>query len=97
MNTEAERLERQQEIIADIAFNGGMYWQRLGSETANQVSEAIEGSRGLMQKFVQWAGEFDAFWEGLDDNDDRRQNYITEIDDFAIGKINAMIAEIRLS
>lgn len=96
MNAEADRLERTQEIIADVAFAGGMYWARLSEDVREQISDAIDGSRGLMQKFVAWATEFDVFWEALDEDDDRRHNYITEVDDFAIGKINAMVAEIRL-
>lgn len=96
MNATAERLERMQEIIADIAFVGGSYWNRLDTEVASRISDATEGSRGMMRRFVEWAGEFDAMWEALDEDDERRENYIGEVDDFAHMKINAMVAEIQL-
>lgn len=101
MNAAAERLERQQEIIADIAFVGGTYWNRLSEQARDIISEHTEGSRGLMQLFVSWAGEFDAMWEALDPGDEKDQekleNYIGEVDDFAMQKMNVLVAECRLS
>lgn len=97
MNAAADRLERQQEIIADIAFTCGAYWNRMSEKARDVVSEHTEGSRGMMAMFIEWAGEFDAMWIALDEDDDRRENYIGEVDDFAHQKMNVLVAECRLS
>lgn len=92
-------IERQQEIIADISFAGGSYWERLNEDARTRILDQIEGSRGLMQRFVAWAVEFDAAWEALDPGADRDKldNYIGEVDDFAHQKMNALVAECRLA
>lgn len=93
---ERDKLNREQEIIADIGFHVGYKWRGLSEDVRNQIMDAIEGSRGLVEHIIRWAGEFDVFWEALPENDERRENYISEVDDFANEKFSAMVAEIRL-
>ena len=91
-----DALARQQEIIADIGFNAGYHWHSVSEEARGDLIDHLDGSRGLMEKIIDWAREFDAFWEALPENDGRRENYISEVDEFAEQKLKTMIAEIRL-
>lgn len=93
MNTAAERLLRQQEIIADIAFNCGAYWNRMPDSACAQIMDNMDGSRSLIGQFISWASEFDVMWESLDEDDNRRENYIGEVDDFAHSKMNELVAQ----
>ncbi len=85
-------LLRRQEIIADIGFEMGARWGDIDVDVRCKIMEAHGGSRGLMQELNLWAVEFDAFWEALPEHDDRREDYITEIDNFACKKMNEMVA-----
>lgn len=96
VGAERDKLKREREIIADIGFDVGHNWRDLSEEVREQIMEVIGGSRGLVNYIIRWAGEFDVFWEALPENDVRRQDYISEVDDFANGKFSAMVAEIRL-
>lgn len=96
VTAERDKLSREREIIADIGFSVGYKWRDLSEEVREQIVEAIEGSRGMVDNIVRWASEFDVFWEALPEFDDRRQDYISKIEDFANEKFSAMVAEIRL-
>lgn len=91
-NDPTAALLRKQEIIADIGFEVGYAWATTSDEICSQLIDDLEGSRGLMQKVIEWANEFDLFWEGLADNDPRRENYIPEICQFSIDKFTKMVA-----
>lgn len=93
---EREALQRQREILADIAFTSGHKWMQYDETIRDALMEDLEGSRGLKDKFVEWAIEFDKLWEGLDSTDPRRENYIIEIDDFTLDKLNGLIVMTRL-
>jgi hypothetical protein len=84
---------RMQEIIADIGFYVGHRWRTLHIDICQKILEPIEGTRGLMDLIVQWASEFDAFWEELPQDDDRRENYIEVVDDFAAKRLDKLIEE----
>lgn len=96
LTAERDKLKREQEVLADIGFHVGHRWRELSVEVRSQIMDATEGSRGLVDNMIRWAGEFDVFWEALPEDDDRRENYISEVDDFANEKFSAMVAEIRL-
>jgi hypothetical protein len=89
-NEVAKALMRKQELIADIGFEVGHWWERTTNSGCSKIMEHCDGSRGLMQLVVEWAGEFDTFWEALDEDDDRRENYIEEIVNFTAKKIAAL-------
>lgn len=76
----AASLLRKQEIIADIAFNIGAYWSKMNVHDASTIMDTLGGSRCMMQKIIEWADEFDAYWEALDPNADEREDYIGIID-----------------
>jgi hypothetical protein len=87
-------LKRQQEIIADIGFEVGHIWRPLDIELCQAIMDKHEGSRGLMELVVDWAKEFDVFWEALPEDDERRDNYISEVSNFAVEKFNALVKEV---
>lgn len=91
-----DALTRQQEIIADIGFSMGHHWHSVSEKVRGGLMDHLEGSRGLMEKAVEWAVEFDTWWEALPEEDDRRQNYISEVEEFAGKKMKTLIAEFRL-
>lgn len=98
MEIEKERdaLLRQQEILADISWNLSTLFQSLGVPTRTALMDALEGSRGMVGKAIEWAAEFDAFWEALPVGDSRREDYYSEIDEFTDTKFKTLIAETRL-
>ncbi|MGN8188699.1 hypothetical protein ACTJLD_22185 [Burkholderia sp. 22088] len=85
-----EALERQQEILADIAFEAGNRWARADSRACGKVIDALNGSRGLMEEFIDWANEFDMLWEAgeLDQED-----YIGELCRFADRKLTELFRD----
>jgi len=93
---EREALLRQREIISSIAFEVGHKWSQYNEDVRKALMEDLEGSRGLHDKFVEWSIEFDKFWEALPEGDPRRENYIIEIDDFTLDKLNGLIVMTRL-
>lgn len=94
LGQEVEALRRQQEIIADIGWTVGYNWQPIDEKLRGQIMDAVEGSRGLMEKCTDWAKEFDAIWEAKDK--DKREDYISEVDEFATEKFRGLVAEVRL-
>jgi hypothetical protein len=96
LTAECDALKRQQEILAFIAFEVGYRWHSVGDVAHDEIMNALEGSVGMMQKAVEWAKEFDAFWEARPDDDERKQDFIGEVSEFAGGKFDAMVAQIRL-
>lgn len=91
---ERDALIRQREILSDIAFNSGFAWRSISTEVRSQVMDALLGSRGLHEKFIEWAIEFDKEWESR--RDDGREDYYTDIDNFAADKLAQLVASIRL-
>ncbi|RQZ70139.1 hypothetical protein [Burkholderia sp. Bp9004] len=85
-----EALERQQEILADIAFEAGNRWARTDSTLCGKVIDALNGSRGLIEEFIDWANEFDLLWEAgeLDPED-----YIGELCRFADRKLTELFRD----
>ena len=94
LNSERNALRRQREILFDISFAVGSYWGRLDTNIAGQILDKIGGSRELRDLVYEWTEEFDAAWEMRDDA--LQCNYIGEIDDFAIAKVNVLVTTIRL-
>lgn len=94
LGDEVEALRRQQEIVADVSWVVGYHWRVVDEPVRMEVMDAIDGSRGLMAKCVEWAKEFDHVWEAKDV--DKREDYIVEVDHFASSKFKALVAEIRL-
>lgn len=94
LGNEVEALRRQQEIIADISWAVGYHWRPLDEALKGQVMDAVEGSRGLMERCTDWAKEFDAIWEAKDK--DKREDYISDVEIFAAEKFRALVAEVRL-
>lgn len=93
---ERDNLSRQQEILSDIAFNCGLAWNDCGEGICAAIMEELQGSRGLMDKFKEWAREFDSWWESLEQDAPQRENYIEVIDTFSSDKFNALVATVRL-
>jgi hypothetical protein len=87
-------LKRQQEIIADISFYVGHRWASLTDTVREYIMDDVNGSRGLMDRAVDWAVEFDAFWEALPEDDERRENYIGEVDEFASSKFDELYLRV---
>lgn len=85
-------LERQQELIAFISFEIGYRWAALGDDVASKMMDSVEGSVGMLQRAVEWAGEFDVIWESLPANDDRRQDFIAQVSDFAGDKFDRLVS-----
>lgn len=96
LHAQIEGYQRREEILTDIAFNCGIHWSRINAKLGGELMDHLDGSRGLHERFVQWAREFDAWWEALDEEDDRRENYLIEIDRFAKQKFDAMVVEAKL-
>ncbi len=96
LENERDALLRQQEIISDISYTGGYSWHSVSEDVREALMDELNGSRGLHEKFVEWAKEFDALWEALPEDDDRRQNYIAEVDNFAQAKFDGLVATVRL-
>lgn len=87
-------LKRQQEIIADISFHVGHRWHGLHEHVRQYIMDDVNGSRGLMERAVDWAEEFDRFWEALPEDDSRREDYISEVDEFASKKFDELYLRV---
>jgi hypothetical protein len=86
-------LKRQQEIIADFSFSMGHLWRPLHIDTCQKIMDHVEGSFGLHQRVIEWAKEFDTYWEALPEEDDRRHDFLGETDAFFTKKFEALKAE----
>lgn len=86
-----DALERQQEILFDIAFNLGANHNPLKQETSD-LMDWLGGSRELFERVKTWAGEFDAAWEADPAHLDK-EDYLTEIDTFTSVKWAALERE----
>jgi hypothetical protein len=85
---------RMREIIADISFYVGHRWHGLTETVREYIMDDVNGSRGLMERAVDWAEEFDRFWEALPEDDERRENYISEVDEFASSKFDELYLRV---
>jgi hypothetical protein len=92
MGKKRKALARQQEILADIAFNVGHRWVQAGREVTDRILDSLEGSRGLTGRMIEWAVEFDAAWEA-GQADLNLENYIGEIDEFSDNKFKELVRE----
>lgn len=78
------------EAIFDIAFNFG---HRLHSfDKCDDLMEMLEGSRGLKDRVVAWAQEFDTAWRARAEG--KREEYLGEIDAFTDKKWRGLLAEL---
>lgn len=96
MLTTAQQLNqalRMHELIADLGFNLGNVWRPQLLEACQKVLDHVGGSRGLMERVVQWAREFDTDWEARGEAD--QENYIEDIDTFFAEKWQALKAEAK--
>lgn len=87
-----QQASRAHEIIADLAFDLGNRWRDMQVASCQGIMDHVGGSRGLMDWIVGCAHEFDALWEALPPDDERRDDYIGEVDAFA----NKKFAELKL-
>ncbi len=85
-----------QEVMFDVAFATGQYWARLDSKIADELMDAMDGSRGLFQHCLKWANEFHSMWTANLPDEEPEQDYLIAIDDFTFSKINVLIASTRL-
>lgn len=95
LTAERDALKRQRKILTDIGFICGSHWAGLSEATREALSEKLDGSRGLVAQIIEWAVEFDVYWEALPVHE-RRDNYISEVDDFAEAKFKTLVVETRL-
>ena len=87
-----DALERQQEILFDIAFNLGASHNPLGQATSD-LMDWLGGSRELFERVKTWAGEFDVAWESQKASGVENDDYLTEIDTFTSVKWAALERE----
>jgi hypothetical protein len=90
-----DALVRRQEYIAAIAMGVGFVWYQISTEVRAAIMDQVDGSSGLHDKIVEWAGEFDAYWEAH--SGIAQDEFVNEIANFADAKIKTLIAEARLS
>jgi len=90
MGKKRKALARQQEILADIAFNVGHKWAQTGREVTDRILNSLEGSRGLSARMIEWAVEFDTAWEAGEVD---LENYIGEIDEFSDAKFAELVRD----
>ena len=89
------KAERQQEIISYIAFNLGLAWRhRLDVPTQKSIMDNLDGSPGLMDRVIESARKFDEFWEALPEHDERRENYIGEVSNWADKLLEELLKEV---
>lgn len=91
-----DTLYRQQEILCDITWQCSSMWRDVTEPVRSDLMDYLNGSRCLTDKMVEWAGEFDAWWEALPEDNPRREDYYVEIEQFAERKFKALLAEVRL-
>jgi hypothetical protein len=90
-----QQAQRVHEIIADLAFDLGHTWRGMHSADCGAIMDHVGGSRGLMDWVIGCAHEFDALWEAMPADDERREDYISEIDAFGRSKLGLLQEEAR--
>lgn len=78
------------EVIYDISFNFGHILHSF--DRSGPLMDMLEGSRGLKDRIIAWAHEFDDAWFKRPEGE--REEYLSEVDEFADKKWRALLAEL---
>ena len=92
MSTHDILLYDQKETLHDISFSLGFRWAGLSDETQGRIIDAVGGSRGLAEKAMLWAEEFDVIFNAKRELDPDIDTYLVEIDVFFDSRWGIFIA-----
>lgn len=85
-------LQSMQEVIFDLSFEFGYRYNALTDQQASDLMDMLNGSRGLKDKIVAWAAEFDDDWSKRPE--DEREEYLGDVDEFAKKKWGELLGEL---